>query len=140
MRQVQLLVRTLPYIARHEEFALKGGTAINLFYRDMPRLSVDIDLTYVPIVDRETTLKGIDTTLERLREDLLRNLRGVSVQRIAGGGNNDTRVLVRQGRARNGAPARTANCERHGRRHIWVCRDAGPLVRGSFRRKAPCIC
>jgi predicted nucleotidyltransferase component of viral defense system len=97
MRQVELLVRTLPYIARHEAFALKGGTAINLFYRDMPRLSVDIDLTYLPIEDRETTLNGIDTTLDRIHEDLLRNLRGVAVQRIAGGGNNDTRVLVRQG-------------------------------------------
>ncbi len=99
MRQVDLLVRTLPFIARHETFALKGGTAINLFYRDMPRLSVDIDLVYLPIEDRETTLKGIDTTLERIREDLQRNLRGVAVQRIAGGGNNDTRVLVRQGGA-----------------------------------------
>ncbi|MFT4000853.1 MAG: nucleotidyl transferase AbiEii/AbiGii toxin family protein [Rhizobium sp.] len=99
MRQVELLVRTLPYIARHESFALKGGTAINLFYRDMPRLSVDIDLTYLPIEDRETTLKGIDTTLERIREDLQRNLRGAAVQSIAGGGNNDTRLLVRQGGA-----------------------------------------
>lgn len=99
MRQVDLLVRTLPYIARHEAFALKGGTAINLFYRDMPRLSVDIDLTYLPIEDRDTTLKNIDTTLDHIRADLLRNLRGASVQRIAGGGNNDTRILVRQGNA-----------------------------------------
>ena len=99
MRQVELLVKALPFIARHEAFALKGGTAINLFYRDMPRLSVDIDLVYLPIEDRETTLKGIDTTLERIREDLQRGLRGVAVQRIAGGGNNDTRVLVRQGAA-----------------------------------------
>ncbi|MBD9628097.1 nucleotidyl transferase AbiEii/AbiGii toxin family protein [Ensifer sp. ENS06] len=99
MRQVDLLVRTLPFIARHEAFALKGGTAINLFYRNMPRLSVDIDLTYLPIEDRETTLKEIDTILEHIREDLLRNLRGVTVQRITGGGNNDTRVLVRQGNA-----------------------------------------
>jgi len=67
MRQVELLVKTLPFIARQETFALKGGTAINLFYRDMPRLSVDIDLTYLPIEDRETTLKGIDTTLEQIR-------------------------------------------------------------------------
>lgn len=65
----------------------------------MPRLSVDIDLTYLPIENRETTLKTIDTILENIREDLLRNLRGVSVQRIAGGGNNDTRILVRQGNA-----------------------------------------
>ncbi|SFB61754.1 hypothetical protein SAMN03159496_05895 [Rhizobium sp. NFR07] len=99
MRQVDLLVRTLPFIARHEAFALKGGTAINLFYRDMPRLSVDIDLTYLPIEDRETTLKNIDSILDHIREDLLRNLRGASVQRIAGGGNNDTRLLVRQGHA-----------------------------------------
>lgn len=99
MRQVDLLVRTLPFIARHEAFALKGGTAINLFYRDMPRLSVDIDLTYLPIEDRETTLKNIDSILDHIREDLLRNLRGASVQRIAGGGNNDTRLLVRQGNA-----------------------------------------
>ncbi|MBY2925047.1 nucleotidyl transferase AbiEii/AbiGii toxin family protein [Rhizobium leguminosarum] len=97
MRQVELLVRTLPFIARHEAFALKGGTAINLFYRDMPRLSVDIDLTYLPVEDRQTTLKNIDTILDHIREDLLRNLRNTGVQRIAGGGNNDTRLLVRQG-------------------------------------------
>ena len=97
MRQVELLVRTLPFIARQDVFALKGGTAINLFYRDMPRLSVDIDLTYLPVEDRDATLAGIDAALDRIRENLLRNLRGVTVQRIAGGGNNDTRVLVRQG-------------------------------------------
>ena len=95
--QVALLVRILPYVAKEKIFALKGGTAINLFYRDMPRLSVDIDLTYLPIEDRETTLKNIDTTLEHIREDLMGNLRGVNVQRIAGGGNNHTRLLVRQG-------------------------------------------
>ena len=44
--QVNLLLQVLPYIAKEEIFALKGGTAINLFVRDMPRLSVDIDLTY----------------------------------------------------------------------------------------------
>ena len=44
-RQALLVVRVLPYVARREEFALKGGTAINLFLRDLPRLSVDNDLT-----------------------------------------------------------------------------------------------
>jgi hypothetical protein len=48
-KQVALLVRTLPLIGEEACFALKGGTAINLFVRDMPRLSVDIDLTYVPV-------------------------------------------------------------------------------------------
>ena len=41
--QVALLIRTLPFVAAEPEFALKGGTAINLFVRNMPRLSVDID-------------------------------------------------------------------------------------------------
>ena len=49
VEQVRLLLSTLPEIARETVFALKGGTAINLFYRDMPRLSVDIDLTYLPV-------------------------------------------------------------------------------------------
>ncbi len=44
-RQVRLLVRTLPLVFQEPCFALKGGTAINLFVRDLPRLSVDIDLT-----------------------------------------------------------------------------------------------
>lgn len=41
MRQVELLVRTLPYIARQDVFALKGGTAINLFYRDIVATGTD---------------------------------------------------------------------------------------------------
>ncbi|MDR2781054.1 MAG: nucleotidyl transferase AbiEii/AbiGii toxin family protein [Holosporaceae bacterium] len=40
---MQLLVSVLPHIAKEDCFALKGGTAVNLFIRDMPRLSVDID-------------------------------------------------------------------------------------------------
>ena len=67
-RQVELLVRTLPYIAEEDCFALKGGTAINLFIRDLPRLSVDIDLTYLPVAGRERSLKGIEATLRRIAE------------------------------------------------------------------------
>ena len=58
--QAALLVRILPYVATETCFALKGGTAINLFVRDLPRLSVDIDLVYLPIEDRETSLVGND--------------------------------------------------------------------------------
>lgn len=47
--QVRLLVALLPSVAKQASFALKGGTAINLFLRDMPRLSVDIDLAYLPV-------------------------------------------------------------------------------------------
>lgn len=65
-RQVALLVRILPYVAREECFALKGGTAINLFLRDMPRLSVDIDLTYLPVAPRQESLAEIDAALKRI--------------------------------------------------------------------------
>ena len=65
-RQVQLLVRVLPLVDTEKCFALKGGTAINLFYRALPRLSVDIDLLYIPMNDRETALLNIKAALSRL--------------------------------------------------------------------------
>lgn len=46
LEQAELMVRVLPHVAREDCFALKGGSAINFFVRDMPRLSVDIDLVY----------------------------------------------------------------------------------------------
>lgn len=67
-KQVKLLLGVLPEIAKENCFALHGGTAINLFVREMPRLSVDIDLTYVPLEDRETSLGNISDALERCKE------------------------------------------------------------------------
>ena len=58
-KQAALLLEVLPEVAKEHCFAMHGGTAINLFVRDMPRLSVDIDLTYLPVEDRLTTLKNI---------------------------------------------------------------------------------
>ena len=69
-RQVKLLLRTLPIIERYPVFALKGGTAINFFIRDMPRLSVDIDLTYIPIDERETALASIHSALGNISSDI----------------------------------------------------------------------
>lgn len=68
--QVRLLVRCLPAIRKEECFAIKGGTALNLFCLDMPRLSVDIDLVYLNIENRETTYKNIYIALDRLKERL----------------------------------------------------------------------
>jgi predicted nucleotidyltransferase component of viral defense system len=64
--QVRLLLSVLPEIAHEKCFAMHGGTAINLFVRDMPRLSVDIDLTYTPFEDRTTAFKEINTALSRI--------------------------------------------------------------------------
>ncbi len=98
--QVRLLLSVLPDIAKEKAFALKGGTAINLFYRDMPRLSVDIDLTYLPVGDREASLKDIDETLDRIMAAIINRNPRMRAQRIAGGGNNDTRIIVSDGQVR----------------------------------------
>lgn len=65
-KQARLMLEVLSAVAAEECFALKGGTAINFFMRNMPRLSVDIDLTYLPIEDRKTSLNNIDTALRRI--------------------------------------------------------------------------
>ncbi len=73
-RQVRLLLAAIPAIAAEKDFALKGGTAINLFVRDMPRLSVDIDLAYLPVADRAASLTGIDAAMKRIAEHLAKLL------------------------------------------------------------------
>src|SRR5690606_22679459 len=59
--------------------ALKGGTAINLFVRDMPRLSVDIDLTYLPVENRAASLAAIDDAMLRIKDRVEQGLLGVKV-------------------------------------------------------------
>jgi len=85
-KQADLLVQVLPSVHAETCFALKGGTAINFFIRDFPRLSVDIDLVYLPVEDRPNTLRGIAAALHRIAERLRRTLPGVQVreQKLAG--------------------------------------------------------
>lgn len=97
--QVALLVRALPIVAREDAFALKGGTAINLFYRDMPRLSVDIDLTYLPLDPRDEALAGIDAAFDRMTDAVNASMHGVHAKRISGGNGGDTRMLLQSGKA-----------------------------------------
>lgn len=97
--QVALLVRILPLIAKEENFALKGGTAINLFYRDLPRLSVDIDLTYLPVKDRTESLAEINAAMDRLVASIEEGIAGAKARRIEGGGGGATRLAARLGAA-----------------------------------------
>ena len=78
-RQAELLIRVLPFINEEEIVALKGGTAINFFLRDLPRLSVDIDLTYLPVNDRETALTDIEKILIRISERVEKTIPGIRV-------------------------------------------------------------
>lgn len=95
--QVELLICCLPAIASAPDFVLKGGTAINLFLRDMPRLSVDIDLTYLSISDRATALTDIRTQLAAIAEALRRTVPGVNIQLVEG---DAPKLLVDQSGAR----------------------------------------
>lgn len=79
-QQVALLIRTLPYVAEEQCFALKGGTAINLFVRNMPRLSVDIDLTYVPVAPRGESLAEIDAAMKRIANRIRNSIPGVQLK------------------------------------------------------------
>jgi predicted nucleotidyltransferase component of viral defense system len=67
-KQVLLLIRMLPLVATEPVFALKGGTAINLFVSDFPRLSVDIDLVYLPLEPREEALVNVRAALQRMTD------------------------------------------------------------------------
>jgi predicted nucleotidyltransferase component of viral defense system len=94
-RQVALLMRILPLVAEETCFALKGGTAINLFVRDMPRLSVDIDLTYVPVAPRAESLAAIDAAMKRIVARVKKAIPKAQVV-TAGSEGAITRLIVRE--------------------------------------------
>lgn len=96
-RQAALMMRALPFVAEEDCFALKGGTAINFFHRNLPRLSVDIDLTYLPMANRAESLKSIDQALKRIGARIQRNMPGVSIQPTALKGENTVvKLLIRE--------------------------------------------
>lgn len=78
-RQVELLLKVLPFISKDADFALKGGTAINFFVRDLPRLSVDIDLVFLPLKDRNETLSSITEKLRGIGELIRSQINGAEV-------------------------------------------------------------
>jgi predicted nucleotidyltransferase component of viral defense system len=95
-RQVALLIKVMPFVAAQKCFALKGGTAINLFVRNMPRLSVDLDLTYLPIEDRDKSLTEINAAMRRIGGAIVRGIPGAVVERGAPKGETRiTKLIVR---------------------------------------------
>ncbi|MBN8647526.1 MAG: nucleotidyl transferase AbiEii/AbiGii toxin family protein [Caulobacterales bacterium] len=111
--QVRLLLDVLPYVAKEKVFALKGGTAINLFERNLPRLSVDIDLTFLSMNDRATALTSISEALLRIKGDIESHIKNVRI------------TLVEQG---NGVEAKL-HCQR-GRTQIKI--EVNPVLRGNL--------
>lgn len=89
LNQVSLLVKVLPVIAKEKCFALKGGTAINLFYRNMPRLSVDIDLSYLGFEPRGEACKNINAALSNIVQNLKKSGLRANIQ-----GNNIEKKII----------------------------------------------
>lgn len=78
-KQVQLLIQVIPFVAQQSCFALKGGTAINLFFRELPRLSVDIDLVYLPTSLRDKALQDIRNALDAIGTELKNKLSDIEI-------------------------------------------------------------
>jgi predicted nucleotidyltransferase component of viral defense system len=70
-KQVALLLDVMPEVAKESCFSLHGGTAINLFILNMPRLSVDIDLTYNHILERKKSIENINEALAKIALNVL---------------------------------------------------------------------
>jgi Nucleotidyl transferase AbiEii toxin, Type IV TA system len=92
----RLLTRVAPLVLVDDTFALKGGTAINLFVRDMPRLSVDLDLIFPDyILPRDEALKRIN---EAIRQPVARlRKQGFQTHAPASADAGETKLPVRQG-------------------------------------------
>ena len=114
-KQVQLLIEVLPHVTMDKYFALKGGTAINLFVRDMPRLSVDIDLMYLPVEPREESLKNIARIFEEMAQIIEKNIRFTKVHRLQQRGDGELSKL---------------QVERKG---VRIKIEASPVTRGTVK-------
>jgi predicted nucleotidyltransferase component of viral defense system len=124
--QARLVVRVLRHVAEEPSLALKGGTAINLFYRELPRLSVDIDLAYAPLRDREQSLAEIGAALRRIARRTEEALPGVRVRREEA---DRGKLVAQEGRARVTVEVNTVL-----RGSVFPCerRVALPVVEGLF--------
>ena len=77
--KVKLLLQLRPFVMQEQVFAVHGGSAINLFVKDMPRYSVDIDLTYIPLADREDSIADINAHLKSIADNAKSNLKGLHI-------------------------------------------------------------
>ena len=78
-QKVELLLRLIPIVMEEKVFAIHGGTAINLFLKDLPRYSVDIDLTYIPLADRQTSLDDINLHLKSIADKAKKAFKGMHI-------------------------------------------------------------
>src|SRR3984957_20660604 len=93
----RLMTRVAPLVFVDDTFALKGGTAINLFVRDMPRLSVDLDLVFPDhSLPRDQALRRINTAIRQSVARLKKQ--GFQTHALAAADAGETKLLVRRDR------------------------------------------
>lgn len=77
--KVELLLKVMPAVFAEKCFAMHGGTAINLFVNNLPRYSIDIDLTYIPLENRDDSIIHINEALTRIAETIRTSLKGIRI-------------------------------------------------------------
>nr|WP_281414422.1 nucleotidyl transferase AbiEii/AbiGii toxin family protein [Rhizobium leucaenae] len=128
---------------------MKGGTAINLFLRDLPRLSVDIDLVYFPMDDRDTALKNITAALGRIADSIQKAMpeteiirsfedRADALRRFVTQGGDRIKIELSPLPSRIGISGRIAGVFAQRRREVRLRRDAVTLISGPLRRQDLC--
>ncbi len=98
--QLNLLIEILPYALKDERMALKGGTSINLFHRNFPRLSIDIDLCYLPLEDRKTSFNNIHKILSKIKSEVENDLGFLVKPNNPLDGKTETKIFVTKGKTR----------------------------------------
>lgn len=94
---VRLMLEVAPEVFASGRVAMKGGTAINFFAQDMPRLSVDIDVVFVPHqTPRDTALAEIANELSALQTRL--NRRGIKAEVASSKTGDETKLFARRDR------------------------------------------
>lgn len=87
-------MQVLSFGVKQECFALKGGTAINLFVRAFPRLSVDIDLVYLPMKGHDEALRDISEALDAISADLNAALKDIELTEAYNSKRDALRLIV----------------------------------------------
>ena len=98
IEQVTLLLDCLPALKEQTLFALKGGTAINFFIHDLPRLSVDIDLTYVKMETREKAINEIEAGLKALGKIIVKRNKKYQIKEIKTREGKLQKIIIKNGR------------------------------------------
>ena len=94
---VRLMLEVTPDVFQSSRFAMKGGTALNFFVQDMPRLSVDIDVVYAAHeTGREKALAEIAAELTAIQRRLIS--RGIGAEITSTKTGDETKILARRGR------------------------------------------